>query len=164
MKLKITFLLLLVTTFFYSCSDDDDVTPTSDIVGEWTLVSLEYSGISSTEYSGQTYELSYKGTGTDMDYTTEFKDDNTYSSGGSYTILLETEGAPDTEWTNPGFFGSGSFEINGNTMTVEAEGMEGEQTANIVELDDHNLELNLTGRVNLSYAWTDINITFKYTR
>ena len=57
-----------------------------------------------------------------------------------------------------------SFEINGNTMTVDAEGMEGEQTANIVELDDHNLELNLTGRVNLSYAWTDINITFKYTR
>ena len=64
MKSKITFLLLLVTTLFFSCSDDDEVTPTSDIVGEWTLVSLEYSGISSTEYYGQTYELSYKGTGT----------------------------------------------------------------------------------------------------
>lgn len=130
MKKNITQLLILcVAILFASCSSDDENSNendiTGDLVGTWGIVSLEYSGITTTKIDGDDLIINFDGIAKNIDYTIKFSENpNEFEAEGSYDIELTTTffGITDTQ-TIPVDDGSGtgtySLGSNGDTITID---------------------------------------------
>ena len=110
--------LLAVVAFIsiLSCSKDDESVSAdeSQIVGVWNLEQFEYS----TDTTIEGISASSTGNATNIDATLEFKEDKTFIMGGSYTIVLTTEGMTNN-YPVDNAASSGSWELDGNTLFVE---------------------------------------------
>ena len=122
-----------------SCSKDDD---SFEIMGEWTVTDISYTGTSSSAVGGVTQTFDFTGTGYDMDLKISFEDTpKEYSAEGDYSIMLVVDVAGqmmEVPWTNVDFIGNGEWEKDGNTLSVTASTGE-VQTATIVELTDNKM-------------------------
>lgn len=126
MKIFRNSVLALLFIAFVSCSGDDDdaSVQTSDLTGEWNLQEMDYSGTSTVNFGGTTASTSYSGELISGGALVTFNDDNTWTSGGSYTIRLTTnmEGMTDVQDVPVSdFSGSGTYSVNGNKITTTQE-------------------------------------------
>ncbi|MFY0599708.1 MAG: lipocalin family protein [Cyclobacteriaceae bacterium] len=153
-------LSIILTTS--SCSEDEPEKASSneDLVGEWSLVNMEYSGTSSVESQGSVFETSFDGKGYDMDLTLTFTTDpNEYISSGSYSIALtiESQGQTSTaDWENQDFIAPGTWQISGNQLIVDSE-IGGKQTVTISELNESSFKMEW--EVDNSYSSAGANVT-----
>ena len=148
MKLtKLLFALTLII-FITSCSDSDDPTPSnSEIIGSWNMIGFEYEGTTTTEISGVSFTTSFEGVGIDMDLTLEFLQENSaYNTNGDYGIELTTtfqgQSVSTTAYNN-GFVGSGTWAVDGNTISVD-NGSGISQDMQIIELSGTTLKIGYT--------------------
>lgn len=110
-----------------SCSGEDDnpSIETSNFMGTWNLEEMNYSGTSTVNFGGTELATSYSGEAIETDVQLVFGNGNTWESGGSYTIKLTTNFDGITDVQNvpvPEFSGSGTYSVNGNTLTTTQEG------------------------------------------
>ena len=86
----INFFLLGFFLMFFSCKKSEEQTPqqfkTSDIAGVWIMKSINYSGQSNTNTDDVEIKTDYRAVSSYADYTINFKQDNTYSTGGGYIL------------------------------------------------------------------------------
>lgn len=141
--------LLAMAVSFVACSEDDNGNDPSsdDLIGIWQMESLDYSGTSTTTFGGQSNTLNYVGEAYDIDLSITFGEDpNEYKTSGGYTIRLTYEfGGQTIEENVPieGFLDNGTWERNGNTLTVvNGNGEPGEGT--IVSVDANSLIMSST--------------------
>ena len=144
MKIAKFFLLLGVLSLCYSCSDDEEAAASDGIVGQWKVTAIDYSGTSTTSVAGQSFTADFTGTGFDMALDIEFTENpNDYNTSGDYSIKLTTDFMGQTteiDWTNQGFIGAGTWEQNGNVITVNTPGQPA-QEATIISVDASELVL-----------------------
>lgn len=140
MKFLNSLILLALLGVLFSCGgdDSDDIMNSDPLVGEWRMVSLDYSGTSTTiNPYGPPLVSEFVGTARDINTTITFNSDNTFSSEGAYTIDLVTDygGTTFEESTEfEGFMGSGTWALDGNTLTTTDNA-----TGETSELDLQNL-------------------------
>lgn len=120
---KIT-LLSFALVFFASCEDDDSSNDTSaDLVGTWSMTSLDYDGTSSTTFQGTTTSIDFIGEGTNIDYTLTFDENpNNFDASGSYDIELTTDfmGQTTTQTESVEDANStGTWSRDGNTLSFD---------------------------------------------
>ena len=86
--------LFLIALFFTlaSCKKSEDQSSQqfspSDITGIWVMKSIIYSGQSSINTDGIEVKTDYRAVSSDVDYTLNFKENNTYSASGGYKLGL----------------------------------------------------------------------------
>lgn len=157
--MKITKLLLLsVAVILFSCGDDEEFKATSQaMVGSWQITAVEYNGTSTTTAQGTSIRADFSGTGKDMNLTTTFNaNPNTVTSQGSYTIVLKTTMAGQTqteEYTMDEVVTNGTWTLEGNTLTISDP--DGSEKATIVEQNSTTLRL----KMDVSESETDQGIT-----
>ena len=104
-----------------SCGDDDPAKPVSDVDGAWTAI--EYTANVRTDISGQvTSNTVIDLVGENLDYDLTFTDSDWTTSGGYVqTVEMTVDGTvvQQTSDTFSNVGGSGTFSVNGSTMTVE---------------------------------------------
>ena len=139
--------LLAMVFSFTACSEDDSGNDPSsgDLVGIWQMESLDYSGTNTTTVAGQSTTLDYVGEAFDIDLSITFGENpNEYKTSGGYTIKLTYELGGQTVENNvpiEGFLDNGTWEQNGNTLTVvNGNGEPGEAT--IESIDGNSLVLS----------------------
>lgn len=139
MKSTKLLLILMVVLSFWSCKDEDE------IIGTWDVTVFEYGGSSTTSVQGEDYTTNFEGTGRDMSLTVEFKGDGTYTSQGSYTIDLDYDFAGQMfsqPVTLTDYFGTGTYVVDGTTITFTDDQSNEESTGTITKLAGDDLELN----------------------
>ena len=117
----------ILFVFFTSCSSDGDETiDTSKLVGTWNLTSVQSNdGIISLTVEGVTIEGSVTISSKDEDATiTIAENPNTFSGQGSFTqvstISLLGNSATEESVVSD-LFGSGTWSINNNVITVDSD-------------------------------------------
>ncbi|MEP0265000.1 lipocalin family protein [Dokdonia sp.] len=169
--LKLT-LIILFTISVASCSSDDDSSnPSSaNISGIWQGESFDYTGTSTTEILGESITTSFVGETENINYTLTFSENpNEVIADGSYDVILTTtlEGQTTTQ-TVPGidFLNSGSWELDGNTLTFIVDGEASEAT--IETLTDNLLVLVISDTQEINQqgvtASTMIDAVLTFTR
>ncbi len=139
MKYLNSFLLLALLAVLFSCGeeDSDDIMSSDTIIGEWQLVALDYMGSSTTiNPYGPPVSSVFEGVARDVNTTITFNADNTFVSLGSYIIDLEADVLGYTiEQAFPfeGFLGSGTWELDGTTMTTTNDT---NQQTSVIELEN----------------------------
>ncbi|WP_299679450.1 hypothetical protein [uncultured Dokdonia sp.] len=163
--------MLLFAIIMISCSDDDS-TDTTDPMGEespgnmdqpsdemnddsssiidmWEVTSINATGTSTVEISGQTIQTDFVGEGIDLNYTVNFTEQpNEVTSDGDYNIELTTTvaGQSITE-TIPGilFIDSGNWVIDGDQITITSSDNDMlESTGTITTLNETSLVIEIT--------------------
>jgi hypothetical protein len=145
---KILFLTIL-TISIVSCGDDDDagndVGGSADLVGTWNAVSVNYTGTTLTEANGLSIQADFVGEGMNIDYTLDFTSNpNELTSNGTYDIELTTTILDETTtqtFTNIEFASTGEWLLDGDQMTVTADGVT--TVVTVVELTATSLILNI---------------------
>ncbi len=142
-------MLLALLGVLFSCGSDDsdDMLSSDPIVGEWNLISLDYTGSSSVNdpYTGDPLTTDFEGVARDIMTTVIFNADGTFTSQGSYTIDLTSDfGGYEFTQSVPfeGFLGSGTWELDGTTMTTTNDQVEGESVIEILNLTDNSWNTN----------------------
>ncbi len=163
-KINLFYFLCLITLTF-SCGGDDESTPMNAnddlLVGTWNLVSLDYSGVSTTtDPYGETISSSFEGQGKDITATVEFKENMEYLSSGSYTVTLVQEVygyeiEQDVPISN--FLGFGTWEKEGDIVRTMAEGSTEAGESTIVELTESSLKFEFTQVQNQETQGYNIN-------
>ncbi len=171
MKLTRLFFLLLSLCVVVACDDDDDDNGSSNdslLVGEWRLVSNEYSGGSSVNTGALTTNTEFTGFAKDIDFTMRFTEDpNNWDVAGGYVVELTTvtpayvvygieipasTTTQDLEISD--VVSNGNWTLEGNdligfdvqsTTVDQAPGTTSEVTYTIVTLTDSTLEMDFTG-------------------
>ncbi|MEL6866848.1 MAG: hypothetical protein AAFP19_20660 [Bacteroidota bacterium] len=112
----LSFMVLLA-----ACGDDDDVN--ESLVGTWVVKSLDVTLESTTDAGGTTIESNSTLTGSNLDYTLELKDDDTFTTSGGYDIESNTTitGFPSTNQTfsYSNVSGNGTYTDNGGSVTID---------------------------------------------
>ncbi len=96
-------------------------TVNANLVGEWQLVALDYSGTSTTTVGTVSTTANFVGTSANEDYTLDLNADGSYTTSGSYDIELETEitGIPNqTNTVTLSSSGSGTYTSTATTITT----------------------------------------------
>jgi len=175
MKFAKLFFITASVAFFFSCSEDtDDVpSPSNSLIGSWALTEVEYEGTTTTTFDGQQTNATFTGTGYDMNFSIQFNENpNDYEADGTYSIRLETtiqgHSQPLTsEWENPGFIGTGSWEKNGDQLIVTSNNGD-IQEATISELNANTLdiiwEFSQTTTESGATIVQDVNGTYTFQR
>ncbi len=138
--------LLSYVLFAFSCKKDDSVSP-SDLVGTWNLSEATCNdGATTTTGGGQSFSATFTSSGKNFASTVTFKDDGTYTSAGTYTATLVTTilGQTTTQDVNiPSFAGSGTWSLNGTTLTVtDSQGTS--SAAEVLENTDQKFRYKLS--------------------
>ncbi|MCF8370990.1 MAG: lipocalin family protein [Bacteroidales bacterium] len=148
MKLFKLLLVVAVLGIFMSCEEDEGNTPSSNLVGNWRMTELEYSGENMYDPPSEfTPSSTFIGTGQDIDLVMTFSENpHQYTSTGSYVINVATtiEGFPtmSMDQTFTGFAADGSWSQSGNQITFTTP--DGDQTGEILELTATKLVLGVT--------------------
>jgi len=166
--IKLTFIFLFV--IITSCNNDDNGSNTADpmineespeemeesseemeepspnIIGMWQVTSINATGVSTFEISGQTIQTDFVGEGIDLNYSVAFTEEpNEVTADGNYNIELTTTIASQsiTE-TIPGilFIDSGNWIIDEDQITITSNNIE--NTGTITTLTDTNLVIEIT--------------------
>ncbi|MBU3822971.1 hypothetical protein KO566_12945 [Flavobacteriaceae bacterium XHP0103] len=168
---KINLLFIAIILVFASCSTED-ASPeiSSNILGDWNAVSINYTAETTTTFSGQTLTNNAVGEGYDINIVVTFSESpNTVVSQGNYNVHL-TSTVLDQTYTQdvvgPEFFQDGTWEQNGNKLIVTAQGETSEAT--IEKLTDSELELYIDTTEDLSEQGatiiSKIKARYKFTR
>ena len=99
----------------------DNGSGNSSLVGEWQLVSIEYSGSSTTVVSGVSTRADFTGNSLNEGYSITFGNDGTFSGQGSYDIELITEVPPSPPFTIVNTLSSnssGTYTATATTITT----------------------------------------------
>lgn len=119
---------ILAFLFFslISCSGEDEIPSvnTSNLLGEWQLQDINYTGTSSFNFNGTSMSTSFTGELMESNVTVTLKDDNTYTSAGNYKIKItsNTNGMTDVqEVPISNLDGSGNYSVNGNIFSTSEE-------------------------------------------
>jgi hypothetical protein len=145
--MKITKLLLLsIAVILFSCGEDDEPMPTSQaMVGSWAITSVDYKGSTTTTAQGMSLKADFSGTGKNMTLASTFAaNPNTVTTQGSYTIVLKTTMAGQTEteeYTVDEIFSDGTWTLDGRTLTITD--INGTEKATIVEQTATSLKLKM---------------------
>ena len=145
--MKITKLLLLsLSVILFSCGDDEDFKPTSQgMVGAWQITAVDYKGTTTTTAQGMSIKADFTGTGKDMTLTTTFAaSPNTVTTQGSYTIVLKTTIAGQTEteeYPVDEIFSDGTWTLDGQTLSITD--INGTEKATIIEQTATSLKMKL---------------------
>ena len=151
MKSGINFLvcaLLLLTVV--ACKDDDDATPAS-LVGTWAMTDIHSTGTLEYDFLGTPLTSDYEFHGIEYNATTTFTENpNEFTSEGDYTFVITTDffGTEFIDTINvPVFDGTGTWAINGNTMTQVFAG----DTSEFDILEFTNSKLRLQQDLDVTY-------------
>jgi hypothetical protein len=148
MKFLNSLILLALLGVFFSCGDDDEMTTTDSFVGQWNLISLDYSGTSTTiDPDGESISIDFDGAAREIMTTVIFNADGTYTSQGSYIIDLTTDFYGYMQTTSvpfEGFVGNGTWELNGTTLTTTDTQTQDTATLTVNNLSDSSWDTNLT--------------------
>ena len=136
-------LLTLSALLFIGCKKDEDAAPGS-IPGTWKMTDVHAdNGVSTSTFLGQEITYTYSFHGKDYNTVTTFTENpNEFSSTGSYTIVTTINilgQITTTETPGDAFSGTGTWSINGNTLTQVFSGETAE--FEILELSDSKLRL-----------------------
>ncbi|TQD40705.1 hypothetical protein [Haloflavibacter putidus] len=161
MKKIMLMAVAIVTVTLMSCSSDDDSTQaapnSSELAGSWELTDFHYNGETTTTMAGQSFTTTYDAQGQDFDNAVvTFNEDNTYTSSGSYDIeiTMNTMGQETTQTsTLNDVYGSGTWEVDGNTLITQDSSMEQESQATMQMLDANTLKLTVP---NYTQAMPDL--------
>lgn len=108
-----------------------------NLAGEWEMSGFTFGGRSTNEAGGETYRSNFAGSGRDITFKLRFNTDGTYTSSGSYTIdAVYAFGGQEfpQELTFDDALGSGTYDLNGDELTL-ARNDKGEiETASVVQL------------------------------
>lgn len=141
-------LSFLVLTF--SCDTDeifDNENPDTQLVGEWEVVSVESTSYSSTMVNtsgGQSDTSIGAFTGSDIDMSITFEEDNTFRTSGDYLQILTIESPlPDPlilESRFNDFVGGGTWEFDSNNdLLIQNVAETLPQTATVNSINDVDL-------------------------
>ncbi len=148
MKFLNSFILLALLGVLFSCGDDDEMVTEDSFVGQWNLISLDYSGTSTTiDPDGESISIDFDGEAREIMTTVDFNADGTYTSQGSYIIDLTTDfyGYMQTQSVPfEGFVGNGTWELNGNTLTTTDTQSQNSSTIPVNNLTNSSWDTNLT--------------------
>lgn len=154
-------LCLLVALVIPSCGEDGE-DPQNSLVGTWRLTSVDYTGTTSSAAG----DISYTGTGEDLDLTMVFTEDpNEVTVQGDYSILLETEFLGQTvsfTLTNQDFVSTGTWSLNGSTLTVTSQGQTSD--LNVVDLNTADMTVTAVLSQNIGGNQIDVTITYGFAR
>jgi len=146
------FLSLLIAVTF-SCGDDEDVTPPTDdlLVGTWDLQTLDYTVEQTTSITatGETIMSTSEGEGSDISARVELREDMTYMSSGSYTIVLVSMISGysfEQEVVVEDFLGAGAWRRDGDTLYSTDNTAGQEVPATIIELTDSSFIMDFSVR------------------
>ena len=176
---KLSILIVIVSFFsLLSCSSDDDGQEqngvnASSLIGNWKMISQDYTGEGSTAAAGTTINVSYVGETVETDIEISFTENpNEFDSSGNVTTKLTTTydgGFEDVQTTSNEFQSSGTWEFVGNDkLKMNGEGTGGtsvasEVTSTILELTETTLKLNTIQEVNQDLGEATINQTINIT-
>ena len=109
-----------------SCSGEDDSPKleTSNLVGEWFREDMNYTGTSTVNFGETSMTTLFSGELLESDAIIFLKENNTWTSGGNYTIRLtsDIEGMTDVQEVSvTDLSGSGTYSVNGNIFTTNQE-------------------------------------------
>lgn len=148
MKFLNSLILLALLGVLFSCGDDDEMMSSDPFVGQWNLISLDYSGTSTTiDPDGETISIDFDGAAREIMTTVNFNSDGTYTSQGSYIIDLTTDFYGYMQTTSvpfEGFVGNGTWELNGTTLTTTDTQTQDSATLTVNNLTDSSWDTNLT--------------------
>ncbi|MBL4745618.1 MAG: lipocalin family protein [Flavobacteriaceae bacterium] len=145
----------------------------TNIIGEWILEDYNYTGVSTSTILGQEIKTNYIGTGVDMDFMINFKENKEVHSSGNFNIKLTytingqtgttTESAGDL--IKQGF--SGTWEVKGDSLYIV--NFTGEKSASYIEtLTENTLKTKIIDKRtrNIQGVQTEIynNITMELTK
>lgn len=129
MKKLLTPILLLLTICFLISCDKDDENSSGSLTGTWKMTDIHADdGVNTTfvGFLGQEIIYTYTFHGKDYATTTTFTENpNEFTSQGSYTVVTTVDLAGSITTTeNPvnAFAGTGTWSINGNTLTQDFGG------------------------------------------
>jgi len=125
-------LFLAVLATLTSCTNNDNPNNVnlseSDIAGVWNVTDILQEGTATTTIFGEEIVSTFTNSGRDYNFTYDFQTDpNTITADGSYisTISITVDGQTQTEEvfvTTVDGFSAGSWSLNGNILTVTANG------------------------------------------
>lgn len=149
-------LFAVISCSIFSCSkNNNDVKPTDQLIGNWKMTSMKYTGTSGVQIGG--YPTHFSGTGKNMDLHLSFAvNPKTFSSRGDYTITLTAsfEGQElQQDYTINGFMGGGTWEKIGTTLTVTDKETGKPQSAIISKLDNKTMEIRWGGDIAPSNSY-----------
>jgi hypothetical protein len=158
------YLLCTLSIILFSCSKENEK-PFDEtlIIGSWKMVSVNYTGQSTTSYAGITTTANYTGTGIDMDLTLNFSENpNSFISEGSYSIELNIEvlGQVTTSVTQiEDLMMPGTWSIKGDILKIQS--MNDTQEATIKKLNAS--EMVVVGSIDDSQSINGVTVTQKVT-
>lgn len=140
--------MLIALFSFFSCSEEEILPTVDDVIGEWQVTSLEYSGKSTTKFLEQSYSIPFNGVGenVDMDFTFTGSPQE-FTTFGSYDINLQYEfnGTTVTQEFDGFEFlvPSGEWTLNGKELTLTSTDYEPQKTT-VISFNEENLVLQAT--------------------
>jgi len=95
---------------------------TATIVGDWELSSLDYNGVSETQFMGQTITANFDGSSANENYTLSLNSDGTFTGSGSYdiTLVTTTSGISQTTTNTLQSTTDGTYTATATTFTSSA--------------------------------------------
>ena len=171
---KLNFLLLIALLSFFSCSEEEILPTVEDVIGDWSVTALDYTGVSYVEVLTQSYSTNFTGVGKNMeDMRVVFTGDpQEFITSGSYDIELNYEygGQKFTQLTEdlPFLIPSGEWELEGKNLSLIAPGIVDPSTAKIISFTDDTLvftvsEVTETASSGYKVVY-EINLQFTMTR
>lgn len=167
MMKNISTIVLALFTFIIlnACGTDDDGPSIDDpLVGTWNVNNITYGGTATTTYPGiPAVTSSFTGESTQSDFQVTFNSDNTFTSGGSYTINLtytfggQTITQPTTI-SGEQVIGSGTWELNGDKIRTTVDGQASEGVFSELTANSFRLTTDLTQTMNANGATVTYNI------
>lgn len=158
--MKIAKLLLLsVAVLLFSCDEDDPMPTSKGMVGTWAVTAVDYKGSTTTTAQGVNLKADFTGTGKDMNMIATFNETpNTFTTEGSYTIVLKTTMMGQTETEEmpfEGVFSNGTWTLSSNTLTITTP--DGEEKATVIEQTPTTLKFKAV----IAETETDMGFTVK---
>ncbi|PCI06386.1 MAG: hypothetical protein COB81_00505 [Flavobacteriaceae bacterium] len=145
-----TVILSVFISVLVGCDKNDVTTPkenSSDIVGEWLMEALTYTGTSTLSVLGEEYITDFVGKSIDSDLVVDYRENNDIYTEGSYNIELSSTflGVTTTQSTGglikDGL--AGTWEIKGDSLITTTT--LGETSSSYIEiLTENTLKLVAT--------------------
>lgn len=158
--------------FLFSCSEEEILPTVEDVIGNWQVTNLEYSGNSTTTFLDQSFTVPFNGVGQNMDMSLIFNESpQNFTTNGTYDIELsyDLQGQPVTQQIQglPFLVPSGEWALEGNEITLTSGSLE-PQIAKIISFDKEKLVMQATQITTTSEmgveAIYDIVLTFTMQR
>jgi len=141
MKISKSLFYVLMLLVLASCGQEEE---SQDLVGTWNLQEFEYAGTSTIIFEGESSITDFEGEARDITATVVFDADGTFQAQGSYTIDLTSDFGGQvisTPVVINNFLGSGTYELDGTTLTTTDDQTNQTGSGEITRLDGANLEL-----------------------